>query len=131
MSDTISPALAWKICASIRDKIDTFGSIKYLDLEEEISKFVETPSKTDENTPKNAETYILSHAKEKTDTDTKEKRTDGTKKVKTCQICGEEFIPGSNRQKICKKCREKSKKQRENAELENTVANILAAGDNA
>ncbi len=132
MGEKLSPALAWEICASVRSQIDQFGSIKYLDLENEIDKFVAIPSKTDENTSETPKTIILSNEEEKAENEVKEKPTAVLKKhkPKVCDVCGHEFVPRSGRQKTCDLCK-KQRKQKELDDLDRTVANILAAGDDA
>ena len=131
-SEKLSPALAWEICASVRSKIDQFGSIRYLDLENEIDKFVAVPSRTDEKALETPKVDILSSEEEKAENEAKEKPTAVTKKHKSkvCDVCGHEFIPRSGRQKTCDLCK-KAAKQKELDDLDKTVANILAAGDNA
>jgi hypothetical protein len=131
-SEKLSPALAWEICASVRSQIDKFGSIRYLDLENEIDKFVAVPSRTDEKAPETPKVDILSSEEEKGENEAKEKPTAVTKKYKpkTCDVCGADFIPHSGRQKTCDICTQQ-RKQKELDDLDRTVANILAAGDNA
>ncbi len=132
MGEKLSPALAWEICASVRSQIDQFGSIKYLDLENEIDKFVAIPPKTDEKVSKTLNADILSNKEEKTENEAKEKPAAVLKKhkPKVCDVCGHEFVPRSGRQKTCDLCK-KQRKRKELDDLDRTVANILAAGDNA